>query len=433
MSDPHASCPPSFHIMVKPRGPICNLNCQYCYYLSKENLYQEDDPFWMTEEMLETFTRQYIEAQRAPEVTFGWQGGEPTLRGLDFFRKAVALQEKYARPGMRIVNALQTNGTTLTDEWCQFLHEHNFLIGLSIDGPPAQHDAFRRDKAGGATHARVMRGLRLLQKHNVEYNILTTVHAANVEHPLEVYRFIRNETRFVQFIPIVERDNDTGFQEGERLTARSVTGQQYGEFLIAIFDEWVRHDVGTMFVQIFDVALAAWLGQRPGLCVFDQVCGLALVLEHNGDLYACDHFVEPRYRRGNIMEKTVAEMVGSPEQRRFGLAKRDALPQQCLDCDVRFVCNGACPKNRIIHPAPGEPRVSHLCAGYKAFFHHIDEAMRFMARELRMQRPPSNIMLYLAQQDEAAAKQYAAVPRNAPCPCGSGKKYKNCHGRKKSR
>ncbi len=431
LPDQPATVPPAFHVMIKPRGPICNLACRYCYYLSKERLYGADDPFQMSEAVLEAFTRQYIEAQSVPEITVGWQGGEPTLCGLDFFRRAVELQQRYQKPDQRILNALQTNGTTLTDEWCAFLHDHGFLVGLSLDGPRQVHDTYRRDKAGKSTFDRVMRGLRLLQKHRVEFNILTTVHAANAGRPLDIYRFLRDEAgaKFIQFIPIVERDNETGFQEGETLTARSVTGAQYGEFLIGVFDEWVRHDVGNIFVQIFDVSLAAWVGQRPGLCVFKQTCGLALVLEHNGDLYACDHFVEPRHRRGNILEKPLIEMVGSPEQRRFGLTKRDALPRQCLECDVRFVCNGECPKNRIARPAPGEERVSHLCAGYKAFFHHIDPYMRWMADELRLGRPPANVVGWLAQQEQAQSRQYEGTPRNAPCPCGSGKKYKNCHGR----
>ncbi|MBN1936730.1 MAG: anaerobic sulfatase maturase [Anaerolineae bacterium] len=433
MFDGQTTAPPAFHVMIKPRGPICNLDCQYCYYLSKERLYGADDSFQMSEAVLETFTRQYIEAQRVPEITVGWQGGEPTLRGLDFFKRAVELQQCYQKPGQRILNALQTNGTTLTDEWCAFLRDNDFLVGLSLDGSREIHDAYRQDKAGHSVFDAVMRGLRLLQKYGVEYNILTTVHAANAGRPLDVYRFLRDEvgTRFIQFIPIVERDNETGFQEGETLTGRSVTGPQYGQFLIGVFDEWVRRDVGNIFVQIFDVSLAAWVGQQPGLCVFEQTCGLALVLEHNGDLYACDHFVEPRHRRGNILEKSLAEMVGSSEQRHFGLAKRDALPRQCLECDVRFVCNGACPKNRIERPAPGEERVSHLCAGYKVFFHHIDPYMRFMANELRYGRPPVNIMVELARQEEAKEEQYEGTPRNAPCPCGSGKKYKNCHGKKK--
>jgi len=389
MFDEYRGTPPAFHVMIKPRGPICNLNCRYCYYLAKERLYESDDSFQMSIEVLERFTRQYLEAQRVPQVTIGWQGGEPTLRGLDFFKQAVELQQRYRKPGQHILNALQTNGTTLTDEWCVFLREHGFLVGLSLDGPRKLHDAYRRDKSGRPTFERVMHGLRLLQKHQVEHNILTTVHAANVDYPLEVYRFLRDQARaqFIQFIPIVERDNATGFQEGEKLTERSVSGEQYGRFLIAIFDEWVRNDVGKIFVQIFDVALAAWVGQPPGLCVFDSTCGLALVLEHNGDLYACDHFVEPRHRRGNIMEKPLVEMVASVEQRRFGLAKRDALPHQCLECDVRFVCHGGCPKNRIQSPAPGEERINHLCAGYKAFFHHIAPYMRRMADELHRKDP----------------------------------------------
>ena len=252
--------------MVKPCGPVCNLGCAYCYYLSKERLYP-DGHFRMTEELLEEFTRQYIGAQRVPEITFGWQGGEPTLRGLDFFRRAVEFQQKYRRPGVRIRNALQTNGTLLDDEWCHFFREHDFLIGLSLDGPREVHDAYRVDKGGHPTFDRVMAGLALLRKHSVEVNVLTTVHAANAGHPLPVYRFLRDEVdaQFIQFIPIVERDNETGFQEGERVTDRSVTGRQYGDFLIAIFDEWVRRDVGRVFVQIFDAALAAWVGQHPGL------------------------------------------------------------------------------------------------------------------------------------------------------------------------
>ncbi|MCX7916320.1 MAG: anaerobic sulfatase maturase, partial [Verrucomicrobiae bacterium] len=358
MFDALTGAPAAFHVMIKPRGPVCNLNCRYCYYLSKERLYEPDDPFEMSEKVLEEFTRQYLEAQHVPQVTIGWQGGEPTLRGLEFFKRAIELQHRYRKPGQRILNALQTNGTTLTDEWCTFLHEHGFLVGLSLDGPDGLHNAYRRDKGNQPTFDRVMRGLRLLQNHHVEYNILTTVHATTADHPLEVYKFLRDRAgaQFIQFIPIVERDNATGFQEGEKLSERSVSGEQYGRFLIAVFDEWVRHDVGKIFVQIFDVALAAWMGQPPDLCVFQPTCGLALVLEHNGDLYACDHFVEPRHRRGNILDTPLIELVASAEQRRFGLAKRDALPQPCIECDVRFVCNGGCPKDRISSPAPGQER-----------------------------------------------------------------------------
>jgi uncharacterized protein len=412
------AAPSAFHVMLKPRGPVCNLDCAYCYYLSKESLYPGSD-FCMSDELLEAFTRQYIEAQRVSEVTFGWQGGEPLLMGLDFFRRAVALQETHRKPGMRIVNALQTNGTLLDDDWCRFFREHDFLIGLSLDGPRQVHDAYRVDKGGNPSFDRVVAGLDLLKQHVVEFNILTTVHAANADFPLEVYRFLRDEAgaRFIQFIPIVQREN-------EGISARSVRAEQFGDFLIAIFDEWVRRDVGRIFVQIFDVALAAWVGAPPGLCVFDKTCGNALVLEHNGDLYACDHFVEPRYRLGNVLETPLVELVGAEQQRQFGLDKQDALPGVCRACEVRFVCNGGCPKNRL-------RGVNYLCEGYKMFFHHIDESMRFMAAELEARRPPANIMQHLVQQEAELERLFAQANRNDPCPCGSGRKFKHCHGKRR--
>jgi uncharacterized protein len=353
--------------------------------------------------------------------------------GLDFFRRAVELQQACRQPGMVIRNALQTNGTLLDDEWCRFFRAHGFLIGLSLDGPRELHDAYRVDRRGQPSFDRVMAGLALLKKHGVEFNVLTTVHAASAVHPLEVYRFLRDEagTDFIQFIPIVQRDNETGFQEGERVTRRSVTGRQYGDLLIAIFDEWVRRDVGRVFVQIFDVALAAWMGERPGLCVFEETCGTALVLEHNGDLYACDHFVEPGCRLGNVQETPLVELVGSERQRRFGQAKRDALPQVCRECAVRFVCHGGCPKNRLLHTPSGEPGLNYLCEGYKAFFTHIDRPMRLMVAELQAGRPPANVMLTLAQEEAELELRFAHARRNDPCPCGSGLKFKQCHGRRR--
>lgn len=385
--------PFAYQVMLKPRGAICNLDCSYCYYLSKENLYPGSS-FRMSDELLEEFIRQYIESQNVPEIVFAWQGGEPLLMGLDFYRKAIECQHRYAPQGVRIVNAFQTNGLLLDEEWCSFLHDHGFLIGLSLDGPEEMHDAFRVDRGGGPTWARVMKGLEHLQKHEVEFNILTCVHAANMHHPVEVYRFLRDEVEawFIQFIPIVERDNNTGLQEGERITDRSVTGQAYGSFLIDVFDEWVRSDVGSMFVQIFDVALAAWHGMRPSLCIFEETCGTALVMEHNGDLYCCDHFVEPRHLLGNIRGESMMDLVRSDQQREFGLAKRDTLPRFCRDCDVRFVCNGGCPKNRVLRTSDDEPGLNWLCEGYRAFFGHIDPAMRFMAGELRAGRAPANVM-----------------------------------------
>jgi uncharacterized protein len=421
----------AFHVMIKPRGAICNLDCAYCYFLSKQKLYP-NSTFRMSENLLQEYTRQYIESQRGPQITFAWQGGEPTLMGLDFFRQAIAYQQQYREAGMRIVNALQTNGVTLDDDWCEFFKTNGFLVGISLDGPRELHDIYRVDKGGKPTFDRVMVGLRLLQKHGVEFNVLTTVHAANADHGLEVYRFLRDQvgTQYIQFIPIVERHNDTGYQEGSTVTPRSVSAEQYGKFLIVIFDEWVRHDVGRVFVQIFDVALAAWVGDPPGLCVFEETCGAALALEHNGDVYSCDHFVEPKHFVGNIVDIPLNEIVVSDQQRQFGIAKRDTLPHYCRACDVRFVCNGGCPKDRFIETPDGEPGLNYLCAGYKAFFTHIAEPMRLMVNELAHHRPAGNVMLYMARKDAALDAAFAKAGRNDPCPCGSALKFKKCHGRR---
>ena len=441
MTQPPASLPtagtdripvPAFHVMMKPRGAICNLDCSYCYFLAKESLYP-GSRFRMPDEVLDTYTRQYIEAQQTSEVTFAWQGGEPTLMGLEFFRRAIELQQRYRKPDMRVFNTLQTNGTLLDAEWCRFFHEQDFLIGLSLDGPREHHDRYRVDKGGKPTFDTVMNAARLMAEHQVEFNILTTVHAANAKHPLEVYRFLRDTvgTRFIQFIPIIERDNDTGYQEGSQVTNRSVTAKAYGQFLNTVFDEWVRHDVGSVYVQIFDVSLAAWSGGSPGLCIFMETCGDALALEHNGDLYSCDHYVEPDHRLGNITEIPLMDLVLSEQQRTFGQNKRDTLPHYCRECDVRFICNGGCPKDRIISTPDGEPGLNYLCEGFKAFFHHIDGPMRFMANELRYRRPPANIMAHLTQQDLQVKRDraFAQAGRNDACPCGSGRKFKLCHGK----
>ena len=422
--------PAAFHVMMKPRGAICNLDCKYCYFLSKEMLYP-GSRFRMADDLLEEYTKQYIASQQVPVVTFAWQGGEPTLMGLDFLKRAVQLQQKYRKPGTKIYNAFQTNGTLIDDEWCKFFREFDFLIGLSMDGPPELHDFYRVDKGGAPTHHKVLAAARLLQKHRVEFNILTTVHAGNVKEPLEVYRYLRDVvgTQYMQFIPIVERDNDTGYQEGDEVTDRSLTGAQYGVFLTTIFDEWVRRDVGRVFVQIFDVALAAWSGQRPGLCIFEETCGNALALEHNGDLYSCDHFVEPAYRLGNVQEIPLVDMVASDFQRQFGLHKRDSLPQYCRECEVRFVCNGGCPKDRILLTPDGEPGLNFLCDGFKHFFTHIDRPMHMMASELQQQRAPANVMRILVEEEAQVQRRFATAQRNDPCPCGSGRKFKQCHGR----
>jgi len=388
--------------MAKPRGAICNLDCAYCFYLSKDELYPNSDSR-MSDEVLERYVRQHIGGHRAPDVTFTWQGGEPTLMGLDFFRRAIELQKKYRRQGTRIHNALQTNATTLNAGWCQFFRENGFLVGVSLDGPRQVHDAYRVDKGGAPTFDRVMAGIALLQKHGVEFNILAAVHAASAGRGLEVYRFLRDEARapMIQFIPIVERDDATGTRQGGRVTVRSITGKQYGDFLVDIFEEWVARDVGRVFVQIFDVALGAWFGQPSTLCVFAETCGDALALEHNGDLFSCDHFVDPSHKLGNISNVPLVALVGSPQQRQFGLGKRDTLPRFCRACGVRFVCNGGCPKDRILTTPDGEVGLNYLCEGYKAFFTHIDRPMALMADLLRQRRSPAGIMTLAPSREDA--------------------------------
>ncbi len=322
-----------------------------------------------------------MEAHQTPDVTIAWQGGEPTLMGLDFFRRSVELQKKYQKPGVRIENTFQTNGILLNDEWCRFFHENHFLIGLSLDGPKELHDTYRKDKGGHGTFDRVMKAVRLLQNHKVEFNILCTVNSKNAEHPLEVYRFFRDDAhaQYIQFIPIVERENESGFQEGHTVTDRSVRPEQWGRFLIDIFDEWVKRDVGKTFVLNFDGALAGWLGMAGTVCIFGPTCGLGMALEHNGDLYSCDHFVEPGCYLGNILTTPMIELVSSEKQRKFGKDKRDTLPRYCQECEMCFVCNGECPKNRFIETPDGQGGLNYLCAGYKAFFKHADRPMRLMA------------------------------------------------------
>jgi len=416
--------PLAFHILAKPTGAICNLNCSYCFFLSKQRLYPNSG-FRMTDEVLESFLRQYLAAQRVPHATIAWQGGEPTLMGLDFYRRSIACEQLYARSGTTIERTLQTNGTLLDEEWCSFLRDNKYLVGLSLDGPRELHDAYRVDKAGHPTFDRVMHAARLLKEHNVEFNILCAVNAANATHPAEVYQFFRDDVgaQFIQFIPIVERDKKTGVQEENTVTDRSVTAAQWGRFLITIFDEWVTRDVGRVFVQHFDAALAAWAGAPPSVCIFSPTCGTALALEHNGDLYSCDHFVEPSHRLGNILDTPLIELISSDAQRQFSLNKRDTLPKYCQECPVRFACHGECPKNRFLETPAGEPELNYLCAGYREFFAHIDQPMRQMSALLRQGRAPADVMLQHSRQT-ALAK----AGRNDPCPCGSGLKYKKCHG-----
>jgi serine-type anaerobic sulfatase-maturating enzyme len=396
----------AFHLLAKPTGAVCNLDCKYCFFLSKEMLYP-GSRFQMADDLLEAYIQQLLESQAGPEVIVGWQGGEPTLMGLDFFERSIEYVNRYRRPGQQVAHTLQTNGTRLDDAWCDFFKRHGFLVGLSIDGPAELHDAYRIDKGGAGTFADVMRGWEMLNRHGVDVNILCSVHAANAGHPLEVYRFFRDELRttFIQFIPIVERVTEEmlpvanmGWGErgsdprplytidGHYVTERSVGAEQWGRFLNTIFDEWVRRDVGTVFVQMFDAALASWVGAPPSMCIFSETCGSALAIEHNGDLYSCDHFVEPKYLLGNIQKAHMLTLVTSDQQRQFGLAKRDTLPRYCRECSVRFACHGECPKNRFIDTPDGEAGLNYLCAGYKAFFTHIDFPMRTMADLLRQGR-----------------------------------------------
>jgi uncharacterized protein len=397
----------AFHVMTKPIGPLCNLDCKYCFYLEKEKLFPANENFKMSDEVLESYIRQYIEQQDVPAISFAWQGGEPTLLGVDFFRKVVALQKKYAA-GKAISNALQTNGTLLDDDWCDFLAGNHFLVGLSLDGPAKLHDAYRVDKKGGATYERVIAGLRLLKKHRVEFNTLTVVNRLNSQKPLEVYRFLRDiGSGFIQFIPLVERLADSEAKklgldlatpprsdEETRMpvTDWSVEPKQYGEFLCTIFDEWVKRDVGRTYVQIFDVTLGNTLGQGGGLCIFSEKCGTALAMEHNGDVFSCDHYVYPQYQLGNIHNPSLGQMVGSDAQRQFGQDKATTLPRDCRECDVRHLCHGECPKHRFIRTPDGENGLNYLCRAYKRFFTHTAPAMRHMGQLLDTGRAPAEIM-----------------------------------------
>jgi uncharacterized protein len=415
--------PQAFSLVLKPHGPICNLDCAYCFYLRKEYLYP-DASFRISDELLENYTRQYIDAQRVPQTTFIWQGGEPTLMGLDFYRKAVAYQKKYRKPGMTIENSFQTNGILLDDDWCQFFHENHFLIGLSIDGPRSLHDLYRQDKGGRGTFERVRRAVDLLKKNAVEFNTLTCVHAGNAEHGLEVYRFLRDDlgSRFIQFIPIVEQDNSETPQDARKISPRSVSGPQYGRFLIDVFDEWVRRDVGQVYVQAFDAALAAFTRQKTGLCIFEETCGLGLVMEFNGDVYSCDHFVEPGFFLGNISQQSLGDLAASPTQFEFGQSKLTSLPSYCHSCEVRFACHGGCPKDRLLKTPANETGLNYLCAGYRAFFNYIQPSMKLMTAMQFTQRLPAEVMPILA-----AIPTLRETPPGSACPCGSGRPVEQCH------
>jgi uncharacterized protein len=432
--------PPGFHLLAKPTGSTCNIDCTYCFFLSKEALYPNDKQR-MSDATLDAYIRQLLDAHRTPTVTVAWQGGEPTLMKVEFFRRAVELVEKYRRPGQNVKHTFQTNGILLDDEWCAFFKEHAFLVGLSCDGPRELHDTYRVDRKKQGTFDLVMRGLGHLRRHGVDYNILCTVNAANEHHGRAVYQFFRDElgATWMQFIPIVERATEDTLeianlgwstrpgkkrllytQEGHLVTNRSVGREQYGRFLVDIFEEWVRHDVGKVYVQLFDVTLEAYFG-RHHLCIHAPTCGYGPALESNGDVYSCDHFVEPRYRLGNIHEKSLRELVAMPEQRAFGQAKHDSLTEQCKQCEVRPVCNGGCPKDRFASSRDGEAGHNYLCPGLELFFMHTRPVMRKMAQLFQQRRPPSDVMAMIAEQDERGGAYQ-------PCPCGSGEKLRFCHG-----
>ena len=433
--------PPRFHLLAKPSGSTCNLDCTYCFFLSKEALYPNSKSR-MSERTLENYIRQLLESHTTPTVTVAWQGGEPTLMGLDFFKRSVEFVEQYQRPDQEVEYTFQTNGVLLDDDWCQFLKANNFLVGLSVDGPEEIHDTYRVNRGGDGTFKQVMRGWEALRRNEVEFNILCTVNAANQHHGRKVYRFFRDElgATWMQFIPIVERATaetlsiaNQGWSEqpgesrllytqtGNLVTERSVGGEQYGRFLVDIYEEWLRGDVGTVYVQLFDVSLHAYFGQHL-LCIHAPTCGYGPALEHNGDLYTCDHFVEPDFLLGNINEEHMLELVASPQMREFGDNKRDKLTQQCQECDVRMLCNGGCPKDRFMTSREGEPGHNYLCEGLYTFFSHVRPTMNIMAQLVQRSQPASRVMEYVQAED-------AKRGRNDPCPCGSGRKFKQCHGR----
>lgn len=394
------------YIMTKAAGSSCNLACKYCYYLEKNNLYKDRQPdkrFILTDELLEKFIEMYIESQTTPQVLFCWHGGESLMRPLSFYKKVVELQKKYAR-GRIIDNTIQTNGTLLNDEWCRFFKENNWLVGVSIDGPQEFHDEYRKNKIGAPSFRKVMQGIDLLKKHGVEWNALAVVNDFNGDYPLDFYHFFKEiECRYIQFTPIVERiiPRKDGRYLASPMDAQnipladfSVSPEQWGNFLCAIFDEWVRNDVGEYFIQIFDATLANWIGEQPGVCSMAKTCGHAGVMEYNGDVYSCDHFVFPEYKLGNIRTHTLIEMMFSERQQKFGNDKFEKLPKQCRDCKYLFACNGECPKNRFALTADGDPGLNYLCAGYHKYFEHVAPYMDFMANELKNQRPPANVMNY---------------------------------------
>ena len=410
-----------FQIMVKTIGAICNLDCHYCYYLEKEELYPKGSNFRLDDKTLEEYIKQHISATPGETVSFSWHGGEPTLLGVEFFRKAVAFQKQYLPATKKIINGIQTNGTTIDDEWCEFLAKENFYIGLSLDGPRELHDHYRVTKGQKTTHKQVVQAFHMLRKAKVHVDLLCVVHDVNVKHPTQVYRYFKEiGGQYLQFLPLVEKTGDPN----NPVHKRSVPSAAYGKFLNTIFDEWVRNDIGKVFIQLFDESVRPFLGMEHALCIYRETCGDVPVVEHNGDFYSCDHYVLPEYKIGNIHERPLAEMVDDAKQREFGQKKWTSLPKYCRDCEVLAMCNGGCPKDRIINTPDGEAGLNYLCAGLKGFFTHSKPYFQEFAKLVEAGEPIEKLMSVVR-----AAEAKASVPqagRNDPCPCGSGKKYKRC-------
>ena len=419
MNQVSVSASREFQVMVKPIGAVCNLDCSYCYYLRKRDLYPEAAALRMADDLLERYIIQHIAASPRESILFSWHGGEPTVVGLDFFRKAVELQRKHLPPGREILNGIQTNGTLLDDEWCRFFAAEKFYVGLSLDGPRELHDRYRVTKGDKATHRQVVQAYRLMQHHRVHCDLLCVVHNLNVRQPVTVYRFFKElGVRFLQFLPLVTR-------QGERGTSpQSVPAEAYGAFLCAIFDEWVRHDIGRIVVQNFDEAMRPFLGMDHALCVHAEHCGNIVVLEHNGDLYSCDHFVDAGHRLGNMRDTPLLELLEDPALLRFGRDKRDALPRYCRECELLSSCNGGCPKDRFIRTPDGEEGLNTLCAGFKRFFGHSRPYLQRLAWMRRAGEPAEKLMQVLKTEESAVTPRQTG--RNDPCPCGSGRKYKKC-------
>ncbi len=409
-----------FQIFAKPAGAACNLDCRYCYYLHKDLFYPDSGSFRMPDDLLEEYIRQQIEIASERSINFFWHGGEPTVLGIDYFRRITGLQRKHLPPGRRISNGIQTNGVLLDDDWCRFLAAEHFAVGLSLDGPPALHDLYRVTRDGKPTHRRAMQGYRLLRKHKIPVDLLCVVHAGNVREPLQVYRFFKEiKAQYISFIPLVEPQPAS--QGG--VSGRTVPAEAFGAFLCAVFDEWVRQDVGRIIVQMFEEAARPAYGQDHSLCIFRPTCGDVPVVEHNGDFYSCDHFVTPDHRLGNIRTTALIELIDHPAQLAFGQAKREALPRCCRECDVRLMCNGGCPKDRIIRTPNGEAGLNYLCADYRRFFAYCRDYTAQMAALRLAGQPPEQMMQVLRDTE---VKAHPTAGRNDPCPCGSGRKYKKC-------